>query len=58
MLFVEKKNRKICYGFQTLSEDYYDEAKQLLIQCFPIVKFEGVFVLNINCLNSVNDTNQ
>ena len=51
-LECQKKNYDICSKFDNLSERFFIEAKKNLIQYYPIVKWKGVSIINIECLES------
>ena len=46
----QKKIQKLCSQFEALSNNYFIEAKKTLIQYYPIVKWKGVFVIDIKCI--------
>lgn len=49
-----KKICKLFYGIETINDELFAKAKKLLIQYYPIIKFEGVYVVNINCIRTEN----
>ena len=45
----QDKIRKLCCQFESLSDSFFTEAKKNFIQYYPVVKWKGVCVIDINC---------
>ena len=51
----QEKIRKICSKFDNFSDSLFNKAKKNLIQYYPIVKWKGVCVINVNYFEPCSD---